>query len=84
MEDFFTFETRGYDEINHTGGALEVLKRNYATIMQNIDKKIEREQARLTIWERTQKLAFSRLDTLLSQYNANQQRLESEIAKLNQ
>jgi flagellar hook-associated protein 2 len=84
MEDFFTFETKGYDSINHTGGALEVLKRNYANIMENIDKKIAREQERLIIWERTQKLAFSRLDTLLAQYSANQQRLDSEIAKLNQ
>jgi flagellar hook-associated protein 2 len=84
MEDFFTFETKGYDAINNTGGALEVLKRNYANIMENIDKKIDRELDRLIIWERTQKLAFARLDTLLSQYNANQQRLESEIAKMNQ
>ena len=82
MEDFFTTETRSYDSINHTGGALEVLKRNYATIMENIDKKIEREQTRIAQWEQRQKLAFSRLDTLLAQYTANQQRLESEIAKL--
>jgi len=83
MEDFFTAETRSYDSINQTGGALEVLKRNYANIMANIDKKIEREQTRLISWEQTQKLAFARLDTLLAQYTANQQRLESEIAKLN-
>ena len=82
MEDFFTAETKAYDSINHTGGALEILKRNYATIMEGIDKKIEREQTRLSNWEQTQKLAFARLDTLLAQYNANQQRLESEIAKL--
>ena len=84
MEDFFTAETRGYDSINNTGGALEVLKRNYATIMENIDKRIEREQTRIAQWEQRQKLAFSRLDTLLAQYTANQQRLESEIAKLAQ
>jgi flagellar hook-associated protein 2 len=82
MEDFFTMETRSYDDINHTGGALEVLKRNYANIMENIDKRIEREQTRINRWEQTQKLAFARLDTLLAKYNANQQRLESEIAKL--
>jgi len=82
MEDFFTAETKLYDTINHTGGALEILKRNYANIMAEIDKKIEREQERLIKWERTQKLAFARLDTLLAQYTANQQRLESEIAKL--
>jgi flagellar hook-associated protein 2 len=82
MEDFFTAETKTYDAFNHTGGALEILKRNYASIMTEIDKKIEREQTRLSNWERTQKLAFARLDTLLAKYNANQQRLESEIAKL--
>ncbi|MDR0239708.1 MAG: flagellar filament capping protein FliD [Deltaproteobacteria bacterium] len=82
MEDFFTAETKTYDSINHIGGALEILKRNYAAIMEGIDKKIEREQTRLSNWEQTQKLAFARLDTLLGRYNANQQRLEGEIAKL--
>ena len=84
MEDFFTAETRSYDNYTHTGGALEVLKRNYANIMENIDKKIEREQTRIAQWEQRQKLAYSRLDTLLAKYNLNQQRLEKELAKLNQ
>ncbi|MCL2124104.1 MAG: flagellar filament capping protein FliD, partial [Desulfovibrionaceae bacterium] len=84
MEDFFTTETKSYDSINHTGGALEILKRNYAEIMANIDKKIERELTRLSNWEQRQKLAFARLDTLLAQYSANQTQLESELAKIDQ
>jgi len=82
MEDFFTAETRSYDSITHTGGALEVLKSNYATIMEDIDKKIALEQTRISQWEQRQKLAFSRLDTLLGQYSANQQQLQSSLAQL--
>ena len=82
MEDFFTNETKSYDTINHTGGALEILKNNYADIMANIDKKIALEQTRISNWEQTQKLAFARLDTLLGQYNSNQQQLQSSLAQL--
>ena len=82
MEDFLTSETKSYDSINHTGGALEILKSNYADIMADIDKKIALEQTRLSNWEQTQKLAFARLDTLLGQYNANQQQLQSSLAQL--
>lgn len=50
-------------------GPLQVLKDNYKEIMNNIDKRIEQEEARLIRWEKQQKLQFSRLDTLLGQYD---------------
>jgi flagellar hook-associated protein 2 len=80
-EDFLNAELKD-DTYGNNSGTLVILQRNYTQIMTNIDKKIEREQTRISNWERMQKLAFSRLDTLLAQYTANQERLESEIAKL--
>jgi flagellar hook-associated protein 2 len=51
-------------------GTLIVLKNNYRDIMDNITKKIEQENIRITNWERTQRLKFARLDTLLGQYDS--------------
>ncbi len=64
-------------------GALMVLRDNYKTIMENIDKKISSEQSRLVLWESRQKKYFANLETLLNNYGSMQQQLESQIAKLN-
>lgn len=88
MEDFFTSELVYYEPnarepmIGAKNGALMILQANYQQIMDNIDKKIEREQTRLDVWERTQRLAFSRLETLLGKYERSQSNLQSQLAKL--
>lgn len=64
-------------------GALMVLRNNYKTIMDNIDKKITQEQNRLSLWETRQKKYFANLETLLSNYSSMQSQLESQIAKMN-
>ena len=64
-------------------GALMVLRNNYKTIMENIDKKITQEQTRLALWETRQKKYFANLETLLNNYKSMQTQLESQISKLN-
>ncbi len=63
-------------------GALMVLKNNYQSIMENIDKKITQEQTRLDLWETRQKKAFANLETLLKQYNTKKSTLEAQIKNL--
>lgn len=63
-------------------GALMVLKNNYQSIMENIDKKITQEQTRLDTWEARQKTYFANLETLLKQYNTQQEQLTSQIKQL--
>lgn len=63
-------------------GALMVLRENYKDIMENIDKKISREQDRLGLWESRQKKYFARLETLLKQYDSMQTQLTSQIKSL--
>lgn len=88
MEDFFTSELVYYKpdpkvpSISENNGALMILHANYKQIMDNIDKKIDREQSRLDVWERTQKLAFSRLETLLGNYDRSMQSMSGQLAKL--
>ena len=50
--------------------------------MENIDKKITKEQARLELWESRQKTYFANLETLLKQYNTQQDQLTSQIKSL--
>ena len=63
-------------------GALMVLKNNYQSIMENIDKKITQEQTRLDLWESRQKKAFANLETLLKQYNTQKEQLDSQLSSL--
>ena len=89
MEDFFAAELVYYKpkqadpSISQNNGGLMILQANYMDIMNNIDKKIEREQTRLIKWERTQRLAYSRLETVLGQYERNMQSLSSQMGQLN-
>ena len=88
MEDFFGAELVFYKPnandptIGQKNGGLMILQDNYLQIMNNIDDKIEREQVRLTNWERTQRLAFARLETLLGQYEKKNQSVSSQISQL--
>ena len=54
--------------VNTKRGGLIILKENYKTIMDNIQKKIDQETTRLQTWEKRQRLRYSRLDTLLGSY----------------
>jgi len=63
-------------------GALMVLKNNYQSIMDNIDKKITQEQTRLDQWETRQKAYFANLETLLKKYNTQKDQLTSQIASM--
>ena len=63
-------------------GALMVLKNNYQSIMDNIDKKITQEQTRLDQWETRQKAYFANLETLLKQYNTQKDQLTSQIESM--
>lgn len=64
-------------------GALMVLRNNYKSIMENIDKKIGQEQDRIALWETRQKKYFANLETLLKNYKNMQTQLDSQISKLN-
>lgn len=63
-------------------GALMSLRDNYKSIMENIDKKIEREQYRLETWEARQKAVFANLETLLKKYDEQKKKLESNLKQL--
>ena len=58
------------------------LRDNYKSIMENIDKKIEREQYRLETWEARQKAVFANLETLLKKYDEQKKKLESNLKQL--
>lgn len=64
-------------------GTLKIIEDNYASIIRNIEKKIDWEDQRLRAKERRYKLKFSRLDALLGEYQKKQQALTSQVAKLN-
>ena len=63
-------------------GAMMTLKSNYAKIMSNIDNSISKEQTRLETWYNRQKTIFANLETLLSELNAQQESLESQLKQL--
>lgn len=63
-------------------GALMSLRDNYKSIMENIDKKIEREQYRLETWEARQKAVFANLETLLKNYSEQEKTLKAQLKQL--
>lgn len=63
-------------------GPLNILEENYNDIMDNIDKKIEREENRIDLFEKNLKLKYSRLDALLGKYQGIQAQLTSSIKQL--
>lgn len=82
MIDELTQLTKPYNEYTYEGGPLAVLQDNYKDIMKSINDKIAFETTRINKMETNLKLKFSRLDTLLGQYELLQGQLESSIAQL--
>ena len=72
----------GSEGLLGTSGTLRNLERNYQGIIDNIEKKITREDERLAKWERTMINKFARLDAVLANYNAINEGLQSQIAQL--
>ena len=63
-------------------GPLKILQDNYDDIMKGIDDKITREEDRIARLERTLRDKFSRLDSLLGQYDLMGTQLASQISQL--
>ena len=72
----------GSEGILGSSGTLAILEKNYDTIMGNIKDKIKKEDERLEKWLRTTKLRFSRLETVLANYQNLQTSIESQISQL--
>jgi flagellar hook-associated protein 2 len=72
LNELFKSELKGANQQigAHTDekGSLHILRENYLDIIKNIDKKIAQEETRLIQWETRMRMQFSRLDTLLSNY----------------
>jgi|GEM_PF-517724 Flagellar capping protein len=71
----------GTEGILGTNGTLRNLERNYQGIIDNIDKKIQREDSRIQRWETTMVLKFARLEQVLTNYGGIQATLESQLAQ---
>jgi flagellar hook-associated protein 2 len=63
-------------------GALKILEDNYQEIMDDIQKKIDKEVDRVTQWEQRERLRFSRLEATLARYDALNKSVESQIKSL--
>ncbi|MCJ2163119.1 MULTISPECIES: flagellar filament capping protein FliD [unclassified Pseudodesulfovibrio] len=74
--------TKPFNEFTYEGGPLAVLQNNYKEIMDSIDDKIAYEEKRISKLETNLRLKYSRLDTLLGQYQLKQGQLESALAQL--
>lgn len=72
----------GSEGILGTNGTLRNLERNYQTIIDGIDDKIQKEDDRLQRWESNMVLKFARLEQVLASYSQQQAQLESSLAQL--
>jgi len=70
------------DLTNSDTGPLNILQKNYTTISDNIQKKIDDETRRISNMETHMRMRFAKLDALLGQYSAIQTQLGSQIAQL--
>lgn len=82
MEEFLAAELRYNKSEPEKNGSIMILRENYKGIMDNIDKKIEKEEERLMVWERRTRLEYARLDTLLAQYDKQMASMSSQLAGL--
>jgi flagellar hook-associated protein 2 len=82
MINELTALTKPYNKFTFEGGPLAVLQNNYSDIMDSIDDKIAYENTRIEKLERNLRLKYSRLDTLLGQYELQQGQLEAALAQL--
>lgn len=65
-----------------TKGSIQLLLDNYDKIVEGIDKKISKETERISKWERTTKLRFSRLEATLKQYDSLSKMIDSQVKQL--
>ncbi len=63
-------------------GVLKNLEDNYKNIIENIETKILKEDARLEKWEGSMRNKFARLEAVLARYNQMNSDLESQIKQL--
>lgn len=68
---------------NSETGPLNILQKNYVTIADNIQKKIEYETKRISAMETHMRARFSKLDVVLGRYSSIQTQLSSQITQLN-
>jgi len=67
---------------NADTGPLNILQKNYVTISDNIQRKIDSENKRITSMETHLRNKFARLDALLGKYSGIQGQLASQISQL--
>ncbi|MEW5774945.1 MAG: flagellar filament capping protein FliD [Thermodesulfobacteriota bacterium] len=70
------------DLTSSTSGPLHILEENYQDIMDNIDKKIEREETRITALEEHLRERYARLEAVLGNYNNISSSLSNQINQL--
>jgi len=70
------------DLTNAETGPLNILQKNYVTISDNIQKKIDYETKRISTMEAHLRARFSKLDVVLGKYSQIQSQLGSQIAQL--
>ena len=70
------------DILKEKTGPLNVLIDNYNEIIENMDKKIEREQIRIESLKNRLIQQFTAMEDMLAQYNAQSQYLMANIGKL--
>ena len=63
-------------------GVLKNLESNYKSIIENIEEKILKEDARLEKWESSMRNKFARLEAVLTKYNKINEDLETQIKQL--
>lgn len=64
-------------------GTLKIIEKNYKDIIKQIDKKIEREDERISRWEKHQRLKFARLESTLTMLNGQMKSLGSMVTQAN-
>lgn len=67
---------------NDSSGPLNILQKNYVTISDNIQKKIDYENRRISKLEVDMRAKFAKLDALLGTYSQQQTSLTSQIAQM--
>lgn len=67
---------------NGESGPLNILQDNYDDIIENITDKIAYEETRLLRMEKDLRLKFARLESLLGQYDQQNQSLQSSLGQL--
>ena len=65
-------DTLNKDYTDENPGILQVLNHNYDDIIENIDKKIEREERRIALVENRLNEKFSKFETMLGELNGQQ------------